>query len=60
MVVVRAVRREMAWRWEYDDGSDLGYLAMAVRVCSSMGEPGGARVIAWEEWGVLGIAWPLP
>jgi hypothetical protein len=32
MVLVRAVRREMAQRWEDDDGGELDSLAMAMRV----------------------------
>jgi hypothetical protein len=32
MVLVLAVRREMARRWEDDDGGELDSLAMAVRV----------------------------
>jgi hypothetical protein len=38
MVVVHAVRHEMAWRWEDDDGGELGCLAMVVRVCGDEGE----------------------
>jgi hypothetical protein len=44
MVVVRAVRREMARRWEDDDNVELGGLAMVVRVRGGEGERGGARV----------------
>jgi hypothetical protein len=44
MVVVHAVRCEMARRWEDDDGVELSGLAMAVRVRGGDGERGGARV----------------
>lgn len=46
MVVVRAARCEMAQRWEDDDGGELDFLVMVVRIRGGEGEHGGARVSA--------------